>query len=103
MKSDSGETIDEIRADGGAAANDLMMQFQSDLSAVRLVRSVNIETTALGAAYFAGLATGLWKIEELQEKWRIEKAFDSAGDPQRIQKLKSQWYKAVERTKNWID
>lgn len=103
MKSDSGESIGEIRADGGAAANNLMMQFQADLSGVRLVRSVNIETTALGAAYFAGIAVGLWKMEELQEKWRIEKAFEAAGEPQRIQKLKSQWYKAVERTKNWID
>lgn len=103
MKKDSGEAIAELRIDGGAAANNLMDQFQSDLSEINLVRSTNMETTALGAAYFAGIAVGLWKIEELQEKWIIDRVFTPSGKKEDIEKLKARWYKAVERTKNWID
>lgn len=103
MKKDSGETIAELRIDGGAAANNLMDQFQADISEIILVRSTNMETTALGAAYFAGIAVGLWKIEELQEKWKIDRVFKPAGKKEETDKLKARWYKAVERTKNWID
>ncbi len=103
MKRDSGEAIAELRVDGGAAANNLMLQFQSDISEINLVRSTNVETTALGVAYLAGLAVGLWKIGELQEKWKIDRVFNASGDQEAIKKLKSRWYKAVERTKNWID
>jgi glycerol kinase len=103
MKMDSGEAISELRVDGGAAANNLMVQFQSDISEVDLVRSTNMETTALGVAYLAGLAVGMWKIEELQEKWQVEQVFKPKGDKEDHEKLKARWYKAVERTKNWMD
>jgi glycerol kinase len=103
MKRDSGESIIELRVDGGAAANNLMVQFQSDISGIDLVRSTNVETTALGVAYLAGLAVGLWKIEDLQEKWQIEKVFHTAIKKEDMEKLKSNWQKAVERAKHWID
>jgi glycerol kinase len=103
MKMDSEESILELRVDGGAAANNLMVQFQSDISGIDLVRSTNVETTALGVAYLAGLAVGLWKIEELQEKWHVEKVFKAAINSEVTEKLKSNWQKAVERAKHWID
>jgi len=103
MKMDSGEAISELRVDGGAAANGLMVQFQSDISEIELVRSTNMETTALGVAYLAGLAVGLWTIEELQKKWKVEKVFKPTINKEETEKLKFRWNKAVERTKNWID
>ncbi|HEX7583825.1 MAG TPA: glycerol kinase GlpK [Prolixibacteraceae bacterium] len=103
MKKDSGESIPELRIDGGAAANNLMLQFQSDISEIDLVRSTNVETTALGVAYLAGLAVGLWKIEELQEKWQVDQVFDPSINTEETEKLKARWSKAVERTKHWID
>ncbi len=103
MKMDSGESIPELRVDGGAAANNLMLQFQSDISGIDLVRSTNVETTALGVAYLAGIAVGLLKLEELQEKYQIEKVFKTKIRADDIGMLKARWYKAVERTKNWID
>jgi len=103
MKMDSGELIPELRVDGGAAANNLMVQFQADISGIDMVRSTNVETTALGVAYLAGLAVGLWKIEELQEKWKVEQVFKPQVKKETTEKLKTRWYKAVERTKNWID
>jgi glycerol kinase len=103
MKKDSGESISELRVDGGAAANNLMVQFQADISGIDLVRSTNVETTALGVAYLAGIAVGMWKIEELQEKWQVEKIFRPEIRKEDTEMLKARWYKAVERTKNWID
>ncbi len=103
MKMDSEELIPELRVDGGAAANNLMVQFQSDISGIDMVRSTNMETTALGVAYLAGLAVGLWKLEELQEKWKVDRVFKSQVRKEDTEKLKARWYKAVERTKNWID
>jgi len=103
MKKDSGESIPELRVDGGAAVNNLMLQFQSDISEIDLVRSTNVETTALGVAYLAGLAVGLWKIEELQEKWQVDQVFNPSINKEETEKLKARWSKAVERTKHWID
>jgi glycerol kinase len=103
MKKDSGKTIPELRVDGGAASNNLMVQFQSDISEIDLVRSTNVETTALGVAYLAGLAVGLWKLEEIQKKWKIEKIFNPTINKEETAILKARWYKAVERAKHWID
>lgn len=103
MKKDSGETISELRVDGGAAANNLMVQFQSDISEIELVRSTNVETTALGVAYLAGLAVGLWELEELQKKWKVEKVFKPTINKAETEMLKARWCKAVERAKHWID
>jgi len=103
MKKDSGDTISELRVDGGAAANNLMVQFQSDISEIELVRSTNVETTALGVAYLAGLAVGLWKLEELQKKWKVDKVFKPTINKAETEMLKARWGKAVERAKHWID
>jgi glycerol kinase len=77
MEADSGAALAELRVDGGATANNFLMQFQADILGRRIVRPADIETTALGAAYLAGLATGVWKsTSELENFWRIDRAFD---------------------------
>lgn len=102
MKADSGLEIDGLRVDGGAASNDLLMQFQSDISGSRLIRPENQETTALGAAYLAGLGVGFWEnIEEIQGFWRIEKEFSPASTRKETEDLLKNWKNAVGRSKNW--
>jgi glycerol kinase len=103
MKKDSGDSIPELRVDGGATANNLMVQFQSNISGINAVRSTNVETTALGAAYFAGLAVGMWEIEELQEKWKVDTVFKPTVKKDAADEHKAQWFKAVERTRNWME
>jgi glycerol kinase len=77
MEADSGAQLAELRVDGGATANNFLMQFQADILGRRIVRPADIETTALGAAYLAGLATGVWKsTAELEQFWRIDRAFE---------------------------
>jgi glycerol kinase len=100
---ESGTPIVQLRIDGGAAVNNLLAQFQADISAVEVVRPTNLETTALGAAYLAGIAIGLWTIDELNQKWRIDRSFHKKMRPQEDESLKRYWLKAVERTKNWIE
>ena len=98
MESDSGETLRELRVDGGAAANNFLMQFQADILGRRIVRPADIETTALGAAYLAGLATGVWKdVAELESFWRVERAFEPAMDASRREDLYGGWKSAVGR------
>jgi glycerol kinase len=103
MVADSGESIVQLRIDGGAAANNLLAQFQADISAIEVVRPTNLETTALGAAYLAGIAAGLWTIEDLNEKWRSDRSFRGTMPPDEIASLKRQWLKAVERAKHWVE
>ena len=101
MEGDAGMSIKELRVDGGASADDLLMQFQADLVGVPLVRPVIRETTAQGAAYLAGLAVGYWSnIEELQQQWKKEREFRPTPHPQ-TDELKRNWKRAVERAKNW--
>jgi glycerol kinase len=100
---ESGKPVTQLRIDGGAAANDLMVQFQADISALEVIRPGNFETTALGAAYFAGLATDIWTIDEIEENWRIDRSFHGTMQPQECERLKRQWLKAVERSKNWAE
>ena len=77
MESDAGAPISELRVDGGAAVNNFLMQFQADILDRRIVRPVDVETTALGAAYLAGLATGFWKdVAEVENFWRAERCFE---------------------------
>ena len=83
--------------------NDWLVQFQADISAIEVVRPVNLETTALGAAYLAGIAAGLWTIGEVNEKWRIDRLFHGTLSHPEIASLKQQWYKAVARAKNWTE
>ncbi len=96
MGRDAGAPITELRVDGGAAANDLLMQFQSDLLGIPVVRPAITETTALGAAYLAGLATGVWRdTEELARLWRIGRSFSPTMSRDRAQSLMRGWERAV--------
>ncbi len=94
--------LKELRVDGGVSVNDLLMQFQADILKLPVVRPKIHETTALGVAYLAGLATGYWKdIEELKEQWQIEKSFQPQKSPETTVDMKLKWMKAVKRTGNW--
>jgi glycerol kinase len=102
MEKDSGKPTQELRVDGGATANNFLMQFQADLLNCEIKRPKIIETTALGAAFLAGLAVGFWKDqEELQKLWQPDKTFSPAMEDGKREKLVHFWHKAVERTKNW--
>ena len=98
MEADSGESLKELRVDGGAAASDFLMQFQADILGKRIVRPVDTETTALGAAYLAGLATGFFKgLDELEQFWRAERVYEPAMNADRRAELFAGWKKAVAR------
>lgn len=104
MEKDSGSPTRELRVDGGATANDFLMQFQADILACRIQRPKIIETTALGAAFLAGLAVGFWKDEAaLKALWESEKIFDPQMESEKVAKLIHFWHKAVERSKNWVE
>ena len=102
MKEESGLALSSLKVDGGASANNFLMQFQSDLSGVRIQRPRCIETTALGAAYLAGLAVGFWKnLDEIRDNWSCERAFSPAvGDEARQAMLKG-WKRAVRCAVAW--
>jgi glycerol kinase len=101
---DSGVTLQELRVDGGMVANQTLLQFQADLLGVPVVRPAVIETTALGAAYAAGLAVGVWKsFAELREMWREDIRFEPRIDDEERQRLLARWRKAVTRTFDWVD
>lgn len=98
MESDTGERLRELRADGGASANDFLMQFQADILGVPVLRPKDIETTALGAAYLAGLATGFWKsLEELEHFWQQDRVFEPALEPDWREELYAGWKRALRR------
>lgn len=103
MQSDSGIKLNSLKVDGGAVANNLMMQFQSDILNVAVERPKITETTALGAAYLAGLAVGFWKNkEELVDSWQIDRKFEPNMDEKARKELYLGWLKAVRRTMNWL-
>jgi len=102
MQKDAGEALKELRVDGGAAANDLLMQFQADILGVPVVRPRVLETTALGAAYLAGLTVNLWKSrEELASHWQAERRFTPQMAPEKREELMLRWRDAVSRSRNW--
>lgn len=101
MEKDSGVPLAALRVDGGASANNLLMQFQSDILKTKVERPKIIETTALGAAYLAGLATGFWTKEDITKGWQIDKTFKSKMKAAERKKLYSGWQKAVKRSMNW--
>ncbi len=104
MQKDSGAKLKELRVDGGASNNDLMMQFQADILGVPVVRPKVTETTALGAAYLAGLAVGFWKnTDEIAHQWQVDKRFEPQMDEATRAKLMKKWKKAVERSREWED
>ena len=103
MESDSGIKIKELRVDGGATVNDTLMQFQSDILGIPLVRPRVSETTALGAAYLAGLAVGFWKnTDEIKDQWQVDKRFEPTMPPSQVEEITKTWHKAVEKSKSWI-
>ena len=102
MEKDSGMKLSSLRVDGGASANNFLMQFQSDLLDVQVVRPSCIETTALGAAYLAGLAAGFWKdAEEIRQNWKQEREFSPSVEPEKREDLLKGWQKAVRCTFQW--
>jgi glycerol kinase len=104
MESDSGIQLKELRVDGGAARNDMLLQFQADLLGARVVRPKVTETTAMGAAYLAGLGVGYWKgSDELDTQWQVDRVFEPKMGRDRAQALLSSWRKAVERSKDWAE
>jgi glycerol kinase len=104
MNADAGIAIKEIRVDGGATVNNLLMQFQSDVLGCKVVRPKITETTAAGAAYLAGLAVGFWKdLSEITQYWQEEKTFESSANGQQIQKQISKWHTAIKAAQIWSE
>ena len=103
MASDAGTRPEVLRVDGGASANNFLMQFQSDILNVRTVRPKVIETTGKGAAMMAGLATGVWTVADLNELGGIDREFSPAMSEDQRQHLLRQWHRAVERGKGWAE
>ncbi|MEF9987653.1 MAG: glycerol kinase GlpK [Christensenella sp.] len=102
MRSDTKIELGRLKVDGGASANDFLMQFQADIIDTPVMRPQVRETTALGAAYLAGLATGVWSsTDEIAAKWTLDKQFTPAMPEEKREKLVENWYKAVTRAKGW--
>ena len=102
MEADSGIALTELRVDGGATANDLLMQFQADVLGVPTVRPTVKETTALGAAYLAGLAVGYWhSVDEIAALWQVDQTFEPQRERAEVEGLMARWNKALERAKSW--
>lgn len=102
MEADAGIHIKELRVDGGATVNNQLMQFQSDILQTKVVRPTITETTALGAAYLAGLAVGYWKnISDIQEQWQVDKQFAPAMDEEKRANLVNGWQRAVKASIAW--
>jgi glycerol kinase len=98
MEADSGEELKELRVDGGGAANDFLMQFQADILGKRIMRPADVETTALGAAYLAGLATGYFRnLDEVEGFWKADKVFEPGMGWERREELYSGWKRAIAR------
>ncbi len=102
MKQDAGIPIDELRVDGGASVNDFLMQFQSDIMRTKVVRPKIVETTALGAAYLAGLAVGFWKsVDQIEAIWETEKIFEPQMSDQEAARRRGRWLEALQRSFAW--
>ena len=104
MEKDAGLKLTELRVDGGATANNLLMQIQADLLGVPVVRPKVLETTALGAAYLAGLAVGFWRdASDIQRNWQVDRVFEPTLSRDRAAEKMAGWTKAVERSKVWVN
>ncbi len=102
MEADIGYQLTELKVDGGASANNFLMQFQSDITGIDIIRPSTLETTALGAACLAGLAVGLWKDEaELKSRWSVERTFSPSIDAEKRERLTAGFDRAVERSCGW--
>jgi len=104
MKKDSDVEIKELRVDGGAAVNNLLMQLQADLLQTKVLRPARTETTALGAAYLAGLAVGYWKdINEIRDQWKVSRIFEPDKDKGRSEEMKKEWRRTIKAVLAWGD
>ena len=103
MEEDSGVRLASLKVDGGASANDYLMQFQADILNTKVERAEIIESTALGAAYFSGIGCGLWKKEDILKNRKIQKEFLPDMAPDKREKLYKTWKKAVQRSMNWVE
>jgi glycerol kinase len=104
MADDAGERPSALRVDGGAATNDLLLQLQADVLDVPVERPVVAETTALGAAYLAGLAVGYWRnLDEVESNWALDRRFTPTMEPGRRAGLLRGWHRAVERSLGWVE
>ncbi len=102
MLHDAGLQLNALRVDGGAVANDWLMQFQADILGVPVQRPATTETTALGVAYLAGLATGYWQsTEQIAAQWSVERTFEPRMGAAERDALYHDWQRAVERSKHW--
>ncbi|MCB0297825.1 MAG: glycerol kinase, partial [Calditrichaeota bacterium] len=102
MEADAGIRLSELRADGGATANNLLMQLQADLLGVPVVRPRISEITALGAAYLAGLAVGYWKdVADIAAQWQAERRFQPALAPEKVLARRKRWQQAVTLSRGW--
>ena len=102
MQIDAGVQLQSLKVDGGASVNDTLMQFQADMLDCSVRRPVVAETTALGAAYLAGLAVGYWEdMDDVRRNWALDKQFDAAMEDSERQAKKATWKKAVQRTLEW--
>ena len=104
MQKDAGVPLTTLRVDGGASRNNMLMQCQANLTGVVVERPTVTETTALGAAYLAGLAVGFWESEEqLCAQWKLDRRFEPNMPEDRRQELLHQWHRAVDRARSWIE
>ncbi|MGQ9467640.1 MAG: glycerol kinase GlpK [Anaerolineae bacterium] len=104
MEKDSGVKLTALKVDGGMVYNELLMQFQADILGVPVIRPVVAETTALGAAYAAGLAVGFWdNLDDLRRNWAVDKRWEPQMNPETRERLYRGWLKAVERTFGWVE
>jgi glycerol kinase len=102
MEADSKISIKELRVDGGATVNNLLMQFQADVLNTSTVRPKVIETTVMGAAYLAGLAVGFWEsLEEIQKIWQVDANFDPSKEREEIEQNIKGWYRAIDAVEYW--
>ncbi|MBN8247742.1 MAG: glycerol kinase, partial [Verrucomicrobia bacterium] len=102
MRADTGKRVPELRVDGGASRSEPLMQFQADILRVPVVRPAVTETTALGAAYLAGLGVGFWKSREsLATQWQAERTFEPQMASGRAEELRARWDEAVRRAREW--
>jgi glycerol kinase len=103
MEADSGLSIKEVRVDGGATVNNYLMQFQSDILKTAVARPQITETTALGAAYLAGLAVGFWSsIKQIEKQWKVDRVFEPNGTKNTSQMIQ-EWHRAVKAARAWAE
>jgi glycerol kinase len=102
MHTDAANPLDELRVDGGASVNDVLLQYQADIMQLPVVRPKVTETTALGAAYLAGLATGMWKqTDEIAHHWQVDRRFEPAMSADEAESICARWHEAVKRSQHW--